>query len=247
MACALDLWIGGGARAGRLPAAAGRPGGEDRLGARPQLASRRALGGSRAGLGAALGGAAADRAARRLALRARARTGDRRPDGAGRADRVRPRLARGRRAVSLAVARLEAAARLLEPRAHGCDRPRNRLRDPTGPDRGGGAHRRTRDRQGPRVLRGDAAARPRTARGRPRGHRHRPHATRARDRDGDLARHARRPAAVAALRQRGADRRRRVRSGVDVGGGCGHRPARARLRRADALPPGDDGRDRASA
>ena len=50
--------------------------------------------------------------------------------GAGGAARVRAALARGRGAVPLAAARLEAAARLLEPRAHGRDRARDRLRHP---------------------------------------------------------------------------------------------------------------------
>ena len=72
----------------RLPAAARRPRRQDRLGAGPQLASRRPLRGAAARLGAALGRAAAGRAARRLALRARARAGHRRTDGAGGADRA---------------------------------------------------------------------------------------------------------------------------------------------------------------
>ena len=45
-------------------------------------------------------------------------------------DRLRARLARRRGAVPLAAAGLEAAARLLEPRAHGRDRARHRLRHP---------------------------------------------------------------------------------------------------------------------
>ena len=68
----------------RLPAPARRPRGEDRLGAGAQLAPRRALGGTAPRLGAALGGAPAGRAARRLAVRARARPCRRRADGAGR-------------------------------------------------------------------------------------------------------------------------------------------------------------------
>ena len=128
----------------------------------------------------------------------------------GVADRLRSRLARGRGAVPVALAGLEAAARLLEPRAHGRDRARHRLRDAARARRRRGPHRRPRDREGARLLRGDAAARPRAARGRPRRHRHRPHAARARRVDGHLARHARRAAALAALRERGADRRRRL-------------------------------------
>ena len=76
-----------GHRARRLPAAARRPRGEDRLGAGPQLASRRALRGAAAGLGAALRRAPAGGAARRLALGAGARAGRRRAHGAERADR----------------------------------------------------------------------------------------------------------------------------------------------------------------
>ena len=50
--------------------------------------------------------------------------------------------------------------------------------------------------------------------------------------DGDLARDARRPAAVAALRQRGADRGGRLRRRKDVGGGGRGRAPRTRLPRA---------------
>ena len=104
LAGALDL--AGRARhdARRLSAAARRPRRQDRLGARPQLAPRRPLRGAAARLGAALRRAAAGRAARRLALRARARAGHRRRDRAGRADRLRARLAGGRGAVPLAAA-----------------------------------------------------------------------------------------------------------------------------------------------
>ena len=114
---------------------------------------------------------------------------------------LRARLARRRGPVPLAPARLEAAARLLEPRAHGRDRARDRLRDAARARRRRRPHRRPRDREGARLLRGHAAARPRAARGRARRHRHRPHAARARHDDGHLARRARRPAALAALRR----------------------------------------------
>ena len=128
----------------------------------------------------------------------------------GRADRVRARLARGRGAVPLAVARVETAACLLEPRAHGRDRARDRLRLAARAGRRRHPHRRPRDREGARLLRGHAADRARAARGRPRRNRRRPDAARARRVDGHLPRHARRAAAVAALRERGADRRRRL-------------------------------------
>ncbi len=81
-----------------------RPGREDRLGAGPQLAARRAQRGAAADQRAALGGAAADRAAGRLAHRARARAGARRGRRAGAPRRVRARLARGRRPVPVAAA-----------------------------------------------------------------------------------------------------------------------------------------------
>ena len=89
----------------------------------------------------------------------------RRPDGRG-------RCSIGFGLVSLAVAvpflwrplAVEAAARLLEPRAHGRDRARDRLRDAARARRRRGPHRRPRDRQGARLLRRDAAARARAAR-----------------------------------------------------------------------------------
>ena len=72
------------------------------------------------------------------------------------------------------------------------------------------------------------------------GHRHRPQQARARRDDGDLARRARRPAALAALRQRGADRRRRLPGRPPVGGGRDGAPARARLPRARPRADRDD-------
>ena len=63
-----------------------------------------------------------------------------------------------RGAVPLAGAGLEAAARLLEPRAHGRDRPRHRLRRPARARRRRDPRRRARGREGARLLRRDAAA-----------------------------------------------------------------------------------------
>ena len=143
----------------RLRPAARRPRRQDRLGTGPQLAARRPLRGAGARLGAPLGGAPAGGAARRLALAAGARTDDRRAHRRRRARRLRPRLARGRRPVPLALAGLEAAARLLEPRAHGRDRARDRLRRPARPRGRRRPHRRSRAREGARLLRRDAAAR----------------------------------------------------------------------------------------
>ncbi len=91
-----------------------------------------------------------------------------------RPDRLRARLARRRGAVPLAVARLEAAARLLEPRAHGRDRARDRLRDTARARRRRDPRRRPRGREGARLLRGDPAARPRAAGCRARRHGDRP-------------------------------------------------------------------------
>ena len=165
------------------------------------------------------------------------------PHGAGGADRLRARLARGRGAVPLARARVEAAARVLEPRAHGRDRARDRLRLAARARRRRRAHRRARDREGARLLRGHAADRARAARGRPRRHRHRPHAAEARRVARHLAGNARGPAAVAAVRQRGADRRRRLPGRLRLGGRRRDRAARARLPRARARAARDDGRE----
>ena len=113
--------------------------------------------------------------ARRLALRAGARAGRSAPAPSRRADRVRARLARGRGAVPLAPARLEAAARLLEPRAHGRDRARDRVRHPARAHRRRRPHRRARNRESARLLRRDTPARGTSAARQPCRHGHRPH------------------------------------------------------------------------
>ena len=115
---------------GRLPAPPRRARLEDRVGARAQLASGRTLRGARPRLGAPLRGPPPDGAARRLAFQPGAHAGARRVDHARGAGRLRSALAGGRRSVPLALLAVEAAARLLEPRAHGRDRPRDRLRQP---------------------------------------------------------------------------------------------------------------------
>ena len=71
-------WASAGGDARRVRADHGRAGEQDRLGAGPQLAARRAQRGAAAGQRDALGGAAPDRAADRLADQARARAGARR-------------------------------------------------------------------------------------------------------------------------------------------------------------------------
>ena len=78
----------------RVRAAPRRPRGQDRLGARAQLAARRSLRGARARLRAPLRGAAPRGPARGLALAAGARADDRRGHGRWRARRLRPGLAR---------------------------------------------------------------------------------------------------------------------------------------------------------
>ena len=70
-----------GRRPRRLPAPARRDGRQDRLGARAQLAAGCALRGAAAGLGAPVRRAPASGAARRLAVRAGPRAGDRRAHG----------------------------------------------------------------------------------------------------------------------------------------------------------------------
>ena len=81
----------------------------------------------------------------------------------------------------------------------------------------------------------------------PCGDRSRPHVPVARRVHGDLARHARRPAAVTALRQRGPDRRRWIRRRATVGGRGGGDPPRPRLPRARACAARDDRREDAPA
>ena len=143
----------------RLRAAARWTRGQDRLGARAQLAARRPLRGARAGLARS----SRPRSCRRCCSSpgARSRRSLRRSEANGRrrARRLRARLARRRCAVPLAPAGLEATARLLEPRAHGRDRARDRLRWPARARRRRHPHRRARARQGARLLRGDAAPR----------------------------------------------------------------------------------------
>ena len=230
--------------AGRVPPAPRGPGVEDRLGAGPQLAPGCPLRGPRSGFGSALGGPSAGRAPDRLALEPGAQPGDRRLDGTVGARRVRPALPGRRGAVPVAAAAVETAARLLEPRAHGRDRPRHRLRHSARPRRRRRAHRRARARQGTRLLRCNAVAGRQASRVQPRGERDRQDAARARRRDGHLARRARRPAALAAVRERGADRRRRLCCGTALDRVSRRRAPGARLPRPrtgahrDARRPG---------
>ena len=72
--------------------------------------------------------------------------------------RLRAALARRRGPVPLAAAALEAPAGLLQPRAHGRPRPRDRLRHAAGDRRRRRPRRRPRAREVARVLRGDPAA-----------------------------------------------------------------------------------------
>ena len=144
--------------------------GEDRLGARPQLAARRAL------RGAARRSRRCSR--RRCCRRCCSSPGGpsqalapaaRRRDGADRARRVRARLARGRGAVPLArrspwkrllaYSSLEHMGVLALGIGFAYAARARRRRDP---------RRRARAREGARLLRGDAAARARAARGRAR-------------------------------------------------------------------------------
>ena len=106
-----------------------RAGDEDRLGPGAQLAARRAQRGAAAGQRAALRGAAADRPARRLARPSSALgAGDRRAAPPARCSSASGSRRCRRRPVPLAAAAAEAPARLLEPRAHGRPRARDRLR-----------------------------------------------------------------------------------------------------------------------
>ena len=127
-----------------------------------------------AGLGAALCRAAAGGAARRVALAAGARPDARRPDGAAACSSPsassrspsRCRSCGGRMAWKrlLAYSSLEHMGVIaLGIGFGGAARARRRR----------GPHRRARAREGARLLRGDAAARARAARRRPRGHRNR--------------------------------------------------------------------------
>ena len=215
----------------RLRAPAGGPRREGRLGARPQLAPRRPFGGTRPGLGTALGSTPPGRPARRLALAAGARAVDRRTHIRRRAGGIRARLDRRRGALPLAPTGLEAPPRLLQPRAHGRDRPRGRVRRAARSRRGRDPRRRPRAGQGARVLRRDAPARPRASRWRPCGRRHRTDATGARHVARSLARNTRRAAAVAAFRQRGPDRRGGIPGGAAMGRRRRRDPPRPRVPR----------------
>ena len=77
---------------------------------------------------------------------------------ARRPHRLRTRLARSRNSVPLALAALEAPARVLEPRAHGRDRARDRIRHAARTRRCRRPHHGARRGQGARFLRGDAAS-----------------------------------------------------------------------------------------
>ena len=211
----------GARRRSSLPPGHRRPRREDRLGAGPQLAARRPLRGAAAGLRAPLGGAPARGAAGRLARRAGAR--DRRSASApGESVLI------GFGLVSLAVAipflwRPLAWKRLLAYSSlehMGVIALGHRLRDPARPRRRRRPHRRARAREGARLLRRDA----RCSRHEPRAAGHpstgdRTHAARPRRHDRGHARRARRAPTLAALRQRDADRRRRLPGRAAMG--CG--------------------------
>ncbi len=124
-----------------------RAGREDRLGAGAQLAARRAQRGAAAGQRAALRRAAADGDVDRLACRADPRRGGSAPSREQPHARLRAGLAGGRDPVSVAADGVEAAARLLEPRAHGNPRPRDRVRLAAGDCRGDHPPRRARPGQ----------------------------------------------------------------------------------------------------
>ena len=110
---------------------------------------------------------------------------------------------------------------------------------PAGPRRRRHPHRGARRREIARFLRGHATARPRPSSSRPCGLRHRTDTAVARDRSRHLTRDAGRAASLAALRERGADRRRRFRGRALVGGGGRIRAARARIPRSRACADRD--------
>ena len=229
----LALAPSGGARSRddgrRLCPAARRPRRQDRLGAGAQLAARRALRG--AGPVSALLSAALLPAVLLVAWRTQQAL----------APTIGVRTAGGVLVgfglASLAVAvpflwrsaGLEAAPRLLEPRAHGRDRARDRLRWDARTRRRRDPHRRARAREGARVLR---------------RRRRCSHTTRAQQdmRSAASAGPSRAlgaslgislgalagPAALAALRQRGADRGGRLPGRPAVGRGRSSNPARTR-------------------
>ena len=113
-----------GPDADRVRAAPGRSRGQDRVGSRPQLAARCAQRGAGADQRAAVRGAASDRVADRLAREADPRALRGRGHHACRVHRLRIDLDARRDPVSVAVAAVEAAAGVFEPRAHGGDRAR---------------------------------------------------------------------------------------------------------------------------
>ena len=246
VACARHVRLRTPNRDRRLLAAARRARGEDRLGAGAQLAAGRALGGARACVRAPLGCAAAGGAARCMALRAFARAGRRHPHCSGCADRVWARLACGGRPLPLETARLEAPARVLEPRAHGRDRDRHRLRHATRTRRRRGPCGRARNREGARLLCGDTAPATRAARSRTCSDGDQSHTSRTRSNARYLARVPRGTAAVAALPERAADRRGRIPERTAVGCSCVDALARSRLSRPHARAAGDDRRQGAA-
>ena len=172
-----DLLVGQPERSRRVCAAPLRPGREGRLGAGAQLAPRCAFRGAASDLGAALRGAPAGCLARRVAFRARPRAGHRRSSRAGRPHLLRARLACSGGPVSLALASVEALARLLEPRAHGRHRARHRVRDAARTRGRRRSHHRPRCCQSDRLLCRDAARRARASRRGARRHRYRANAS----------------------------------------------------------------------
>ena len=203
----------GQSRARRLPAPARRPRREDRLGARPQLAPRRALRGAAAGLRAALGRAAAGGAARRVA---RPSTRSAPVVGA----RHRPRAccsASGSLSLAVAVPFLWRPLPWKRLLAYSSLEHMGVLALGIGfatPLALAGVVVHVAGHAVAKAL-GFYAATPllgaRAARRGPRRRAASPAPSRALgDGDGHRARRARRPAALAALRQRGADRRRRL-------------------------------------
>ncbi len=163
----------------------------------------------------------------RLARRPRAGGGrGHRPDPL---HRVRHRLARRGGALPVAAPAVEAAARLLQPRAHGRHRPRHRDRPPDRDRRRAAARRRPRRGEVARLLGGRAAPALPAGRGAPSAARPRaPRPGAGRRRGGEPGR-ARGAAAVAPLHQRDPRARRRRRGRPDVGRGGRRRTPRAGL------------------
>ena len=236
------VWRRAPHRARRLPAPARRPRGQNRLGAGPQLAAGRALGGARAGVRTSLGCAATGGAAHCMALRAFTRAGRRHPHRTGRVDRVWARIACGGRSLPAGDRSRGSACIKLEPRAHGRNRHRHLLGHATRTRRRRRPRRRACDREGARLLRGDAAPATRAARGGTCGDGDQSHPPGARRDARHLARVPRGAAAVASLPQRAADRRRRIPERTAVDCSCVDAPARSRLSRPRARAARDDGR-----